>query len=86
MMPKISRSILDQAVFRKMIGVDGCKFMKMKEKNSWKLIKIPFDVNSQKKDESIESLYADLPINYTPQFDLINYTSPFNFLDKIGST
>lgn len=84
-LPKKSRAMLDQILFRKMLGVDGCKIMKLKKTDSWKLVKLPF-TNHLMPSEEEGAAFVDLPQEKLPVFDLVDVPSPFEYLDKKMTT
>lgn len=88
-MPKKSRAVLDQIIFQKMLGVDACKIMKFKRTDAWKLVKLPFTNHLKPMDGEIDNasaVFVDLPQEKLPAFDLVNVSSPFNYLDREATT
>lgn len=79
-MPKRSRAIMDQTVFRKMLGVDACKVVKFKTTANWRLVKLPFTSRLKPLDE--DSVFLDLPRDAFPVLDLKTVLSPFKYLDR----
>ncbi|KAL5286052.1 hypothetical protein ACFFRR_007625 [Megaselia abdita] len=86
-MPKKSRAMVDQIIFRKMFGVDDCKTMKLKKEDSWRLFKLPFTIKIDEESEvTSDTAFVDLPQDGFPVFDLKMVFSPFKYLDKMEST
>lgn len=81
-MPKKSRAMLDQTIFRKMLGVDSCKVVKFKMTDSWRLVKLPFTTHLEDEEDSKDTAFVDLPRDALPIFDLETVLSPFKVLDR----
>lgn len=81
-MPKKSRAMMEQILFRKMFGVDGCKIIKLKATDDSKLIKLPFGWESHENPNDSSDFFVDLPANDLPPFKLENVLSPFKYIDN----
>lgn len=82
-MPKRSRAIMDQTVFRKMLGVNACKVVKFKTTDNWRLVKLPFTTFLEPlNDVNDDSVFLDLPRDAFPVLELETVLSPFKYLDR----